>query len=213
MRAVLCVCLWVNLALSTGAFESMRAYFWYKNGHYERALGDYERIYATQRHCENAYNLANVYYKMGVYASAVRLYQEGLELPCAHAYYALLWHNLGNALFMLHRYVEAHHAFENAQNLAPSAATQTNLAITRELLEQRRAVAAIITKPKARDSREIESTTPLLALQIAKSEEMSTKDVGLDSVDSIESISPEADSTPSQKSGLERKLKPTLKPW
>lgn len=158
-----------------GVIEEIHAYFLYKNHSYPKALSVYESIYAQHKHCHNAYNLANVYYKMGVYASAVRMYEEGLELPCEEKYYALLWHNLGNALFALGRYVEAHHAFENALSLKTHSATQHNLAITRELLEQKKAIAAIITKPKAQDSQEFESNTPLLAPQIMPSE---TKDAG-----------------------------------
>lgn len=168
MRIVLCVCLCIQWGFGVGMFESMRAYFWYKNGHYEQALQDYERIYAQHKLCHNAYNLANVYYKMGVYASAVRLYQEGLELPCAQSHYAPVWHNLGNALFALGRYVEAYHAFENAQNLKPNTATQQNLTTTRELLEQKKAIATIITKPKVQDSQEFSALAPLLAPQITK---------------------------------------------
>lgn len=147
--------------------EQIQAYFLYKQHAYPQALRMYESLYTQQKLCHNAYNLANVYYKMGIYASAISLYQEGLELPCKDKYYALLWHNLGNALFALGRYVEAYHAFENALRFASNVDTQHNLAITRELLEHEKSIAKIITKPKATDSQEFENTTPLVMPQIA----------------------------------------------
>ncbi len=188
MCRVMCgILLCVHGLFGVPLLEQIHAYFLYKNRSYPQALSLYESLYAQQKHCENAYNLANVYYKMGVYASAVRLYQEGLELPCKETYYPLLWHNLGNAFFALGRYVEAYHAFENAQNLKPNTATHQNLAITRTLLEQKQTIAAIITKPKAQDSQDFENLTPLLAPQIAKPQDAGALDLG--------------------------SLKPELKPW
>ena len=103
--------------------------------------------------CKSAYNLANTYYKLGIFASALKFYKQALDLPCkqefkTQAFYAKIYHNLGNSFFMLSDLPQSIQAYKYALKLHPTSQSKNNLAYIQDMAANKGSFAKIIKKQK-----------------------------------------------------------------
>ncbi|MCI7484925.1 MAG: tetratricopeptide repeat protein [Helicobacter sp.] len=156
MRVLLVFCFLAGVAQAISVKRSLsefRAYILYQSNNYERALEIYTELFRESQTCKSAYNLANTYYKLGIFASALKFYKQALDLPCkqefkTQAFYAKIYHNLGNSFFMLSDLPQSIQAYKYALKLHPTSQSKNNLAYIQDMAANKGSFAKIIKKQK-----------------------------------------------------------------